>query len=466
VTTALRNEPPLGPKDSDPRYGSGVPAHVRASGMGFIEMSGIPRPAWLRADAAPRTSDSTAAPPSVDTGAAANLFQDLIDELSGVAPPRPAEATPTEIALPADDDIGQRAESPEPAPALLRSPRSAVALQALAEAEQLLQALDRLDPATSASLPEATVAMLQQALAAAPDDVVEITPHVEAPPSIAERNAALEASLPPLEDFAQPVHPPVEAKATPSEPPTISRPHAPLVSAPGYTVLGDGPITWPGQPMPKHQSRPAWAVVLVLFAAIAAATAWWGQSLNSNTPTAVIEQSLGLWPQRSLWAARSAPLDTAPPVAPKETARTLGLGGIAAVHEGRFGDANELLARARAATPTDNVLRLVVVRAHARAQAKLGEGSAARESIRAALALPENMTRDRDFRALAELAREEASSAATPEARRVLLDEAVAALRAALALPELGTEDRRELRKMIAWMEAELSPASTDGGPQ
>lgn len=472
MNIALRNDVPTDPEDADPRFCSGVPAEARARGLSFIEMSGIPRPAWLRGEgtlpsaAQPQTTIAPTLSTRVSSGGAAELLQGLIDEMSGAVP---GHVTSAEV-----DEVNPQplAEAPTPGEVVqestatimpLRPMRPSVALQALAEAEQLFQALDRGDGASSTGLPDETLSMLQQALAA--DLSVEPESQSEVPPAEADigvAHLALEETLPPLEDF-------VDGPATPIAKP-MPQPESPAqkvasgISPPGYTVLGDGPITWPGQPQPATQSRPGWALVLVLIVGALAAAAWWIHVHAPLSREAAMAETLGLWSPQPLWAVLSASkfgdtlaFDQSPT---GDDARSLALAGLAALQEGRFGDARRQLSDALNATPGDPVLRLVVLRAQARACAKLGDGAAARGALRAAIQLPENLARDRDYRALAEIAREEAATAVEPEQRDALLREAMDALRSALVLPELRVEDRRELRNMIAWLDVGANPAS------
>lgn len=470
MSNALRHE-----TGEDPRFSSGVPPEARARGLGFIELSGISRPAWLSADApataAPRAIVVSQEVPVVPgTSAAAQLLQGLIDELSGVAPQHPLpELTPTPQEQEPTAEADQVCETPAIAP--LRTTRPVVALQALAEAEQLLQALDR-DGSPQSSLPDEAVAMLQQALAR------DVPAESDLSGDVPQRAlSALEAALPPLEDFATstatpaptPVFTPVSSGVPVAKPTsTVARePEAEprWISPPGYTVLGDGPVTWPGQPMRTASSRPGWAVALVLLVGALALLAWWTLHQAPASRMAAYQKVLGLWPQHAFSDVlnRATPEQFTPSSERiSGTARAHALDGLTAMREGRFGDAQQLFVAALADSPSDPALRLVVLRGQARALAKLGEADEARAVLTQALQLPENLSRDLDYRLLAEIAREQAAATAEPTRRRTLLDEALRALRVALLIPSLSVEERRELQKTLNWLETEMgnSPAA------
>ena len=104
------------------RYGSGVPDRLKLQDLSYIEMTGVPRRvAGIKGAERPETTFlPTVAPPLPTPMHADALFQALIDELEG-------DTTST-----------------------VTRPRPAGATQALAEAESLLQALDRMPPRTGA----------------------------------------------------------------------------------------------------------------------------------------------------------------------------------------------------------------------------------------------------------------------------------------------------------------------------
>lgn len=113
----------FGAPPDDPRFGNGVPAHLKPRGLAFIEMTGVSRPGIagvdmpMGAEKTPETATVGEAPPEVLLPRAAALFRDLLNTLEN-----------GEGASGCSDRALER---------------PAGAVQALAEAESLLQALDR-----------------------------------------------------------------------------------------------------------------------------------------------------------------------------------------------------------------------------------------------------------------------------------------------------------------------------------
>lgn len=112
-------DPPAG----DPRFGNGVPAHLKPRGLAFIEMTGVSRPG-ISGVAVPLQADYAAAEPKIlpleggpAVPRAAALFEDLLHTLQG------------------------QVKAPEPSARPVERPAGAA--QTLAEVESLFQALDR-----------------------------------------------------------------------------------------------------------------------------------------------------------------------------------------------------------------------------------------------------------------------------------------------------------------------------------
>lgn len=112
----------------DARYGSGVPPALKPAGLAFIEMTGIPRRAWVRdlpQAEAPGQRPMPAPPASSTPGSAFASFQALLNEMTG------------------QETVSA---SNEPVPR-----RPAAATRALSEAESLLLAMER--PAAQEAAP-------------------------------------------------------------------------------------------------------------------------------------------------------------------------------------------------------------------------------------------------------------------------------------------------------------------------
>ena len=112
-------DPPAG----DPRFGNGVPAHLKPRGLAFIEMTGVSRPgiaagvAPLRADQGGPEREIAPLEDEPQPPKASALFEDLLHTLQG--------------------------EETAPGPPARPVERPAGAAQALAEVESLFHALDR-----------------------------------------------------------------------------------------------------------------------------------------------------------------------------------------------------------------------------------------------------------------------------------------------------------------------------------
>lgn len=278
MTSAARRETP---DFDDARFGNGVPGGLRPAGLSFIEMSGLARKgaAERAEDVAEETATATYAPESVPdaitsaalAGSAAARFEELLASFRGDVGARVADETALapEIVLGDDavdlDASGHSvdAEAVEEESLGRVMPRPIQAVQKLAEVESLMNALDL--GARKPTVPDETIAALQQALVAKPGEVSESVP--DALPAEALAAPAREDAAP-LIDFIKkrPMPPVIDADAptplytalTPPldvVPPVADRPPAatmpPGAVAPGYTLLGHGPITWPGVPPAK-----------------------------------------------------------------------------------------------------------------------------------------------------------------------------------------------------------------------
>lgn len=157
--------PAAGFSDDDIRFGSGVPAPLKLSGLSFVEMTGIPQRAWVRA-----LDAIEAAPPSQSPGAdmlppcaAALRFQEIIAAIeaqralpSGETSEVLEDEQITGEIVHLDDGFGRDKMANEPT--WTRPPG---AVQALAEAESLLSALATRTPETDT--PDATLSVMMEA---------------------------------------------------------------------------------------------------------------------------------------------------------------------------------------------------------------------------------------------------------------------------------------------------------------
>lgn len=273
MNSAARRETP---DPDDLRFGNGVPGGLRPAGLSFIEMSGLARKgvaehaAEVDSEGAPLEFCAEGGVPTstATINSASARFEDLLATLRGDGGAWVADET-TLVPAPEfcddamDADVLEVMVEEAPEDPGRMSPRPAQAVHKLAEVESLMQALDL--GARKPAVPDETIAALQQALVVRPGDAVETTPTAEAaevPLASAPEDAA------PLKDFIKKRPMPLVIDADAPTPlytaltppldvvPPVSETTAgvalpPGAVAPGYTLLGHGPITWPGVPPAK-----------------------------------------------------------------------------------------------------------------------------------------------------------------------------------------------------------------------
>lgn len=280
----------------DVRYGNGVPEALRREDLSYIEMTGIPRRAWVR-DADEVVEDNSvapteAAPPEASvapqpTGTAAALFQDLLNTLGGDGPvldagdsPEMEEGIDTSPAEPTVEFVDFTPKN-----------RPAQAVQALMEAESLFRALDQTPtPVENPVLDAASVDAVRAAFETAPGaPMPQQILRAQEPPTPLEiaRDLAPLGGMAPAQDEATSHGAPLEIhraespletaitshdrpapKVAQPPNPVSPGPFTPGSTAPGYTLLGHGPITWPGEP-PRGDSASRGLSLVVLAMGLA-----------------------------------------------------------------------------------------------------------------------------------------------------------------------------------------------------